>query len=205
MCIRDRRVAVGERVATVYTDSAAMKTEDQLDTLRAQLDQLTYAMGESESPTAGVKLDSSIQSAIFAMQKNLHTRQYTALEGSVSELRSLVIRRDYSSGGESTAELEAQAEALRAQIKKMCIRDRSMAELTPMMQQYVKLKEANPGALLFFRLGDFYEMFGEDAKTASRELDLTLTTRDRGKDKADQTPMCGVPYHSCLLYTSRCA
>ena len=111
------RVAVGERVATVYTDSAAMKTEDQLDTLRAQLDQLTYAMGESESPTAGVKLDSSIQSAIFAMQKNLHTRQYTALEGSVSELRSLVIRRDYSSGGESTAELEAQAEALRAQIK----------------------------------------------------------------------------------------
>ena len=63
-----------------------------------------------------------------------------------------------------------------------------MAELTPMMQQYVKLKEANPGSLLFFRLGDFYEMFGEDAKTASRELDLTLTTRDRGKD--------------CLLYTS---
>ena len=74
-------------------------------------------MGESESPTAVVKLDSSIQSAIFAMQKNLHTRQYTALEGSVSELRSLVIRRDYSSGGESTAELEAQAESLRAQIK----------------------------------------------------------------------------------------
>ena len=73
-----------------------------------------------------------------------------------------------------------------------------MAELTPMMQQYVKLKEANPGALLFFRLGDFYEMFGEDAKTASRELDLTLTTRDRGKDKADQTPMCGVPYQMCI-------
>ena len=78
-----------------------------------------------------------------------------------------------------------------------------MAELTPMMQQYVKLKEANPGALLFFRLGDFYEMFGEDAKTASRELDLTLTTRDRGKDKADQTPMCGVPYHSCEGYIAR--
>ena len=78
-----------------------------------------------------------------------------------------------------------------------------MAELTPMMQQYVKLKEANPGALLFFRLGDFDEMFGEDAKTASRELDLTLTTRDRGKDKADQTPMCGVPYHSCEGYIAR--
>lgn len=125
------RVAVGERVATVYTDSAAMKTEDQLDTLRAQLDQLTYAMGESESPTAGVKLDSSIQSAIFAMQKNLHTRQYTALEGSVSELRSLVIRRDYSSGGESTAELEAQAEALRAQIKTLEAQQRAAPAPSP--------------------------------------------------------------------------
>ena len=60
-----------------------------------------------------------------------------------------------------------------------------MAELTPMMQQYQRIKEENGDALLFFRLGDFYEMFGEDAKVASRELDLTLTTRDRGKDKAD--------------------
>ena len=79
-----------------------------------------------------------------------------------------------------------------------------MAELTPMMQQYVKLKEANPGALLFFRLGDFYEMFGEDAKTASRELDLTLTTRDRGKDKADQTPMCGVDVYKRQMKSSHC-
>ncbi len=78
-----------------------------------------------------------------------------------------------------------------------------MAELTPMMQQYMKIKEANPGALLFFRLGDFYEMFGEDAKVASSELDLTLTTRDRGKNKEDQTPMCGVPYHSCDGYIAR--
>ena len=78
-----------------------------------------------------------------------------------------------------------------------------MAELTPMMQQYMKIKAANPDALLFFRLGDFYEMFGEDAKTASQELDLTLTTRDRSKDKADQTPMCGVPYHSCDGYIAR--
>lgn len=80
------RVAAGGRVATVYTDSAAMETEGQLDTLRAQLDQLTYAMGESESPTAVVNWTAAIQSAIFAMQKMLHTRQYTALEGSVSEL-----------------------------------------------------------------------------------------------------------------------
>ena len=78
-----------------------------------------------------------------------------------------------------------------------------MAEPTPMMQQYLKIKEENQDALLFFRLGDFYEMFGEDAKTASRELDLTLTTRDRGKDKSEQTPMCGVPYHSCDGYIAR--
>ncbi len=78
-----------------------------------------------------------------------------------------------------------------------------MAELTPMMRQYMEMKEHNPGCLLFFRLGDFYEMFAEDAKIASRELDLTLTTRDRGKEKEDQTPMCGVPYHSAEAYIAR--
>ncbi len=78
-----------------------------------------------------------------------------------------------------------------------------MAELTPMMRQYMEMKERNPGCLLFFRLGDFYEMFAEDAKLASKELDLTLTTRDRGKDKEDQTPMCGVPFHSAESYIAR--
>ena len=69
-------------------------------------------------------------------------------------------------------------------------------DLTPMMRQYMRLKEQNKDCLLFFRLGDFYEMFNEDAKLAAKELDLTLTTRDRGKAKEDQTPMSGVPYHS---------
>ena len=69
-------------------------------------------------------------------------------------------------------------------------------ELTPMRRQYLELKEQYPDCLLFFRLGDFYEMFDEDAKTASAELDLTLTTRDRGKPKEEQVPMCGVPFHS---------
>ena len=78
-----------------------------------------------------------------------------------------------------------------------------MAELTPMMRQYMEMKERNPGCLLFFRLGDFYEMFAEDAKVASKELDLTLTTRDRGKEKEDQTPMCGVPFHSAESYIAR--
>ena len=78
-----------------------------------------------------------------------------------------------------------------------------MAELTPMRKQYLQIKEQHPDCILFFRLGDFYEMFDQDAITASRELDLTLTTRDRGKAKEDQTPMCGVPYHSYLSYLGR--
>lgn len=78
-----------------------------------------------------------------------------------------------------------------------------MADMTPMMRQYLKIKEENKDTILFFRLGDFYEMFNEDALLASRELDLTLTTRDRGKAKEDQTPMCGVPYHSSDAYIAR--
>ena len=78
-----------------------------------------------------------------------------------------------------------------------------MAEPTPMKKQYYKVHEQVPDCLLFFRLGDFYEMFDEDAKTASRELDLTLTTRDRGKPAGEQTPMCGVPYHSSEAYIAR--
>ncbi len=80
-----------------------------------------------------------------------------------------------------------------------------MAELTPMMKQYMEIKEKNPHAIVFFRLGDFYEMFDDDARTASRELDLTLTTRDKDKNKSDdeRTPMCGVPYHSADAYVSR--
>ena len=80
-----------------------------------------------------------------------------------------------------------------------------MAELTPMMQQYHAVKAQNPDCLLFFRLGDFYEMFEDDARVASRELDLTLTTRDHAKDKPDEekTPMCGVPYHSSESYIAR--
>ena len=78
-----------------------------------------------------------------------------------------------------------------------------MAEITPMMKQYLEIKEQHPDEILFFRLGDFYEMFDKDAITASRELDLTLTTRDRGKAKEDQTPMCGVPYHSSDGYIAR--
>ena len=78
-----------------------------------------------------------------------------------------------------------------------------MAELTPMKRQYLAMKEKHPDCLLFFRLGDFYEMFDEDAKTAAAELNLTLTTRDRNKPPEQRTPMCGVPYHSAEAYIAR--
>lgn len=81
---------------------------------------------------------------------------------------------------------------------------RKMAELTPMKKQYNEIKEQYRDCLLFFRLGDFYEMFNEDAKTASRELDLALTTRDRGvEDPEERTPMCGVPYHAAESYIAK--
>ena len=76
-------------------------------------------------------------------------------------------------------------------------------EMTPMRRQYFEIKERNQDCILFFRLGDFYEMFDEDARVAARELDLTLTTRDRNKPKEEQTPMCGVPYHSVDAYIAR--
>ncbi|MCI8593888.1 MAG: DNA mismatch repair protein MutS [Oscillospiraceae bacterium] len=72
-----------------------------------------------------------------------------------------------------------------------------------MMKQYYRVKQEYPDCIVMFRLGDFYEMFQEDAQLAARELDLTLTTRDRNKAKEDQIPMCGVPYHSVQAYISR--
>ena len=76
-----------------------------------------------------------------------------------------------------------------------------MAELTPMMKQYLQIKEQNQDAILFFRLGDFYEMFGDDARKASKELDLTLTGKQCGME--ERAPMCGVPFHSYEGYVAR--
>ena len=81
-----------------------------------------------------------------------------------------------------------------------------MAELTPMMKQYLEIKKDNPDSILFFRLGDFYEMFADDAKLASKELDLTLTSRDHGKNakpEEERVPMCGIPYHASESYIAR--
>ncbi len=76
-----------------------------------------------------------------------------------------------------------------------------MAEMTPMMKKYVETKEQHPDCILFYRLGDFYEMFFEDALTASRELEITLTGKDCGLE--ERAPMCGVPYHAVETYLSR--
>lgn len=76
-----------------------------------------------------------------------------------------------------------------------------MAELSPMMKQYFEIKEKNKDCILFYRLGDFYEMFYDDAILASRELELTLTGRDCGQE--ERAPMCGVPFHSCEGYIAK--
>lgn len=72
---------------------------------------------------------------------------------------------------------------------------------TPMMQHYLKMKEENPDSILFYRLGDFYEMFFEDAKLVSQELDLVLTGRSAGVEK--KVPMCGIPFHAANSYIQR--
>ena len=74
-------------------------------------------------------------------------------------------------------------------------------KLTPMMSQYMKIKKEYEDCILFFRLGDFYEMFFEDAKTASRELEITLTGKNCGQE--ERAPMCGVPYHAAEAYIEK--
>jgi DNA mismatch repair protein MutS len=76
-----------------------------------------------------------------------------------------------------------------------------MQNATPMFRQYLEIKKQYPGTLLFFRLGDFYELFGDDAVTGARELEITLTARH--KDSKNPIPMCGVPHHSAANYIAR--
>ena len=81
------------------------------------------------------------------------------------------------------------------------IKDVDMSAVTPMMQHYIKTKEEYEDCILFYRLGDFYEMFFEDAETVSRELELTLTGKDCGL--TERAPMCGVPFHAADNYINR--
>src|ERR1017187_7495901 len=91
---------------------------------------------------------------------------------------------------------DSQSEVLVPQIPAL---EKASAELTPFMRQWTAAKRENPDALLFFRMGDFYELFYDDAVTVSRELQLTLTARDRERNQ----PMCGVPYHAVDAYLTR--
>ncbi|MBT8406043.1 MAG: DNA mismatch repair protein MutS, partial [Deltaproteobacteria bacterium] len=76
-----------------------------------------------------------------------------------------------------------------------------MSKVTPMIQQYLEIKESYQDAILFYRMGDFYEMFFEDAVMASRELEITLTSRDKQAD--NPIPMCGVPHHAADTYIAK--
>jgi DNA mismatch repair protein MutS len=91
---------------------------------------------------------------------------------------------------------DPQSEAIVSQASAL---DKAPAELTPFMRQWTAAKRENPDALLFFRMGDFYELFYDDAVVVSRELQLTLTARDRERNQ----PMCGVPYHAVDGYLTR--
>ena len=76
-----------------------------------------------------------------------------------------------------------------------------MAGFSPMMQHYLQTKEEYKDCILFYRLGDFYEMFFDDAKTVSKELELTLTGKDCGQE--ERAPMCGIPFHAAENYITR--
>ena len=77
----------------------------------------------------------------------------------------------------------------------------NLSDHTPMMQQYLGIKADHPNALLFYRMGDFYELFFDDAKKASELLDITLTTR--GQSAGQPIPMCGVPFHAVDSYLAK--
>ncbi len=75
-------------------------------------------------------------------------------------------------------------------------------KITPMLRQYLEIKEQHQDAILFYRLGDFYEMFFDDAVTASKVLGITLTSRS-GKDDENKIPLCGVPHHAASSYLAK--
>ena len=83
----------------------------------------------------------------------------------------------------------------------MKLSDVDYNKVTPMMRQYIDIKKGHPDVMIFFRLGDFYEAFFEDAVLASRELELTLTGRSAGLE--ERVPMCGVPHHAVNIYIEK--
>jgi len=131
------------------------------------------------------------------IQTHLHGLpvQATPLPSCRDTLKADVIRKDKQHGTPLSPLLDKSFDEP-APIQPL---EKSDAELTPFMRQWTAAKRENPDALLFFRMGDFYELFYDDAVTASRELQLTLTARDRERNQ----PMCGVPYHAVEGYLAR--
>lgn len=164
------RVGKGQKIATVYSDSSAVDREAQLDTLYAQRDQLDFALDQSGGSTVAVKLDSSIQSGIFSMLTNLNDHQYTALEGDISELEALVIKRDYSAGGEDTETLQAKRDDVQSQID----------TLEAQQQRDAKAVTA-PSSGLFSAVVDGYEA------VLTPEILETMTPSQLAGVKADST------------------
>jgi DNA mismatch repair protein MutS len=121
----------------------------------------------------------------------------TAIATRRDTLKSDVIKEDSQPG--AAPQLSPLEESLLELTPPAPPTDKSPAELTPFMRQWTAAKRENPDALLFFRMGDFYELFYDDAVTVSRELQLTLTARDRERTQ----PMCGVPYHAVESYLTR--
>ena len=111
------RVPAGGSVATLYSNDSAMETEAELTTLKAQLERLNFALEVSTGSTIGVKLDSNIQSSILSMRKNLNAEQYTSLSQDISELKALVVKRDYSAAGTDAGELTTQIKDTENRIK----------------------------------------------------------------------------------------
>ena len=90
---------------------------------------------------------------------------------------------------------------INGEIQIMELTEKELAKITPMMQHYIQTKKENPGCILFYRLGDFYEMFFDDAVLVSRELELTLTGKSCGLE--ERAPMCGIPFHAAETYLTR--
>ena len=146
--------------------------------------------------------------SILVFRAKARSAGVTGRQSLVTERHSLVIETDFPGLREQATPLPSCRDTLIANV----IRDdnqsetppippleKGSAELTPFMRQWTAAKRENPDALLFFRMGDFYELFYDDAVTASRELQLTLTARDRERAQ----PMCGVPYHAVESYLTR--
>jgi len=122
----------------------------------------------------------------------------SAPDGGAPHLQTLDQSREDAEGGRQAPSAE-QEFALTSLIAAKVPTEKTSADLTPFMKQWAAAKHQNPDALVFFRMGDFYELFYDDATVASRELQLTLTARDKERN----IPMCGVPYHAVEQYVTR--